>query len=242
MHALQVLVGLEIPLEEHHLVPVMESFCECQKLEEVFSIVNLMRSSDVHFTRETASQLTNCISSDIDKVDEAWSVLERMHQQGKPVDVVSLNAVIHAATLLNDLQRAIGTYKAFPDFGVKPTISTFNHLLSGCISTSHRALGDKLLSELRELNLVPDTQTFERVIILCLTQTVYEDAFFYLEEMKGQGYMPPLSVYTAIIRKCVVSGDVRWEVALDEMKECGYTVSPTLQFFIDTGGKMRSRV
>jgi pentatricopeptide repeat protein len=241
MHAVQVLIGLQVPLEEHHLAPVLEAFCERRMLEEAFSIVNLMRSSGVQCSPETALQLTNRICDNIDQVDEAWSILEKMKQQEKSVDVVSLNAIIHAAILLNDLQRAIGTYKAFSDFGVKPTISTFNHLLSGCISASHRELGDKLLSELRELGLVPDTITFERMVILCLTQTVYEDAFFYLEEMKGQGYMPPISVYTALIRKCVVSGDVRWKIALDEMKECGYAVSPTLQQFIDTGGKMQTR-
>jgi pentatricopeptide repeat protein len=241
MHALQVLFGLEVPLEEHHLAPVLEAFCERRMIEEAFSIVNLMRSSDVQFTQETALPLTNCICGHIDQVDEAWSILEKMHQEHKPVDVVSLNAIIHAAAILNDLQRAIGTYKAFANFDVQPTISTFNYLLSGCISASHRELGDKLLSELRELHLIPDTKTFERMIILCLTQTVYEDAFFYLEEMKGQGYLPPLSVYTALIRKCVVSGDVRWKIALDEMKECGFEVSPALQIFIDTGGNSRTK-
>lgn len=239
--ALQVLLRLQVPLEEHHFAPVLEAFCERRLLEESFSLINLMRASNIQFTPETASPIVNCISSHIDQVDEAWSVLEKMRSEGKPVDVVALNIVIHAAVLLNDLQRAIGTYKAFPDFDAKPAISTFNHLLSGCISASHRELGDKLLSDLRELNLVPDAQTFERMIILCLTQTVYEDAFFYLEEMKGQGYLPPQSVYVALIRKCVVSGDVRWKIALDEMKECGYEVSQALQHFIDTGGKMRTR-
>lgn len=241
MHALQILIGLQVPLAEHHIAPVLEAFCGRRMLEEAFSIVNLMRSSDVRCSPETALQLTKCISGDIDQVDEAWSILEKMNQEKKVVDVVSLNAIVHAAILLNDLQRAIGTYKAFGDFGVNADISTFNHLLSGCIFASHRELGDRLLSELRELGLVPDKVTFERMIVLCLTQTVYEDAFFYLEEMKGQGHMPPISVYTALIRKCVVSGDVRWKIALDEMKECGYEVLPNLQLFIDTGGKMRTR-
>ena len=241
VHVLQVLRRLQVPLEEYHLAPVLETFCQRRMLEEAFSIINLMRSSGVQLTPETALPITNCISAHIDQVDEAWSVIERMRQGGKPVDVLSLNVVIHAAVLLNDLQRAIGTYKAFPDFGVKPAISTFNHLLSGCISASHRELGDKLLSDLRELDLVPDSQTFERMIILCLTQTVYEDAFFYLEEMKGKGYLPPHSVYVALIKKCVVSGDLRWKIALDEMKECGYEVSQALQLFIDTSGKMRTR-
>jgi len=35
-----------------------------------------------------------------------------------------------------------------------------------------------------------------------LTQTNYEDAFFYLEEMKGQKMIPSLNIYESLIHKC----------------------------------------
>ncbi|KAF8585959.1 hypothetical protein K439DRAFT_1341990 [Ramaria rubella] len=232
MRALQMIIGMQVPLEEFHLAPVLEAFVKRGMVEEAFSIVNLMRSSEVQFTQNTASPILSCVGN-IDQVDEAWSVLENMHKQGKPVDVVSLNIIIQAAAQLNDLQRAIGTYKSFADFDVKPTIYTFNFLLIGCVAAQHRELGDKLLTELRELGLVPDSQTFENIIMLCLTQASYEDAFFYLEEMKAQGYLPPLSVYTALVKKCLTHNDFRWKIALEELTESGYPISPTLQNYID---------
>jgi pentatricopeptide repeat protein len=236
-----VIHALEVPIQEYHLVPVLEAFCKHRMLEDAFSIINLMRSSRVTVSQETAVPILACINNDVDEVDKAWAILEKMNKDDKLVDVVSLNVIIQASTQLNDLQRAVGTYKAYSDLGVKPSVVTFNILLSGCISASHRELGDKMLAELREQGLVPDAQTFERVILLCLTQTTYEDAFFYLEEMKGQGHPPPLSVYEALVKKCVVSGDMRWKLALEELRECGYRVSPYLQQFVDTGGKLSDR-
>ena len=242
LHALQMIHTMEAPIQEYHLVPILDAFCKHRMLKDAFSIVNLMRSNGINLTQETVVPILTCINHDVDEVDRAWAQLEKMHKDGKPVDVVSLNVIVQAATQLGDLQRAVGTYKAFPDLGVKPSVATFNIILSGCISASHRELGDKMLEELRAENLVPDAQTFERVILLCLTQTTYEDAFFYLEEMKGRGHPPPLSVYEALVKKCVVSGDARWKLALDELRESGYRVSRYLQHFVDTGGRLSDRV
>jgi hypothetical protein len=72
---------------------------------------------------------------------------------------------------------------------------------------------------------------------LCLTQTNYEDAFFYLEEMKEQKMDPTLNIYESLIRKCVTMGDTRYKLAVEELQECGYKVGKSLQAFIDTGGE-----
>ena len=97
-------------------------------------------------------------------------------------------------------------------------------------------LGDKLIAEMREAGISPDARTYERLIVLCLTQPTYEDAFYYLEEMKTLGLHPSHAVYEAIIRKLVSVGDTRYKIALEELKECGYPVSSRLESFISSGG------
>ena len=89
---------------------------------------------------------------------------------------------------------------------------------------------------MRAAGVKPDVRTYENMIWLCLSQSTYEDAFFYLEEMKSLGMVPPLIVYESIIRKLVTVGDTRYNIALEELKECGYEVSNRLQSFISSGG------
>ena len=151
--------------------------------------------------------------------------------------MAAFNCLIRASISLGDLQRAIGLYSSLSEFKVKPNVDTYNLLLGGCIATTHRELGDKLLLEMKEARVLPDPRTYERLIVLCLTQTNYEDAFFYLEEMKEQKMIPSLNIYESLIRKCVTMGDTRYQLAVEELKECGYKIHRSLQAFIDTGGQ-----
>jgi putative ATPase len=81
-----------------------------------------------------------------------------------------------------------------------------------------------VLTDLKANKIKPNQDTYENFIYLCLTQSNYEDAFFYLEEMKAAGFKPSASVYIALMDKCFESTDLRYQIALEEMEECGYTV------------------
>ena len=234
------LENLKIVWAEHHYAPVIEALCMAKKLEEAVAVLEVMRSKDIPPTLETAKPIYEMIRVDDSALDSAWDILEHMHEQGRKVDIVGLNLIIHASTFLNDLQRAIGTYKALESFNVKPNTETYNLLFSACIKAQHRQLADRLLLEMQEAKIKPDAETYKSIILLCLTQKTYEDAFFYLEEMKAQGIKPPQAIYEAIIRKTVSNGDTRWHLALEELKENGYEISRKLQQFIDSGGAAES--
>ncbi|KAI8972256.1 hypothetical protein BD414DRAFT_426061 [Trametes punicea] len=241
LDVLEVLKSIKIVWCEHHIAPVIESMCRHAEIKEAMIMLDYMRKNDIVPTLETAQPIFEIISKDADAVDNAWGQLEILREEGHNVDVVALNVVIQASVALQDLQRAVGTYKASANLGVKPNVDTYNLLLRGCIDARHRELGDRLLSDMKDAGIKPDVTTYERMIRLCLTQSTYEDAFFYLEEMKTLGMVPPLTVYEALIRKLVSVGDVRHKLALEELKECGYDVSPRLKSFIESGGAHDNR-
>lgn len=236
LDVISVLKKINIVWCEYHIAPVLEAMCRHGDLKEALIMLDFMRKSDITPSLETAEPILQLINKDTEAVDSAWGQLEMLHEEGSPVDVVALNVVIQAAVALNDLQRAIGTYKASANLGVTPNIDTFNLLLLGCVVARHRELGDRLLADLKAAGIRPDETTYERMVRLCLTQSMYEDAFFYLEEMKSLGMVPPRTVYEAVIRKLVSVGDVRYKLAVEELQECGYELSPRLKSFIDSGG------
>jgi pentatricopeptide repeat protein len=241
MDVLRALQTIGIDLQEYHFAPVIESFCRTNRIKEAFSILSLMTQHKVEPNSDTGHPIFETIRASTDAVDAAWDALEALHSEGQTVDITAVNVVIRASVALGDLQRAFGTYQTCAELGVKPTLDTYHFLLSGCIFAQHRELGNRLIAEMKEAKLKPDSRTYERLIVLCLTGDTYEDAFFYLEEMKAENLYPPLSVYEAIIQRCVLEKDARYGVAVQELEELGYRVSPELnRVILGDGGARHS--
>jgi pentatricopeptide repeat protein len=234
---LSMLDTLSVPVQEHHYASIIEALIKADQLQDAIAALRLMETHGIAPLETTARPIVNAIRQSTAKLDETWTILDTLHAQDeRGVSVIAINVYINAALQRGDLQRAVGIYKAASGYNVAPNVETFNLLLHGCVQAGHRELGDRFLQEMRAAGVKPDVRTYENMIWLCLSQSTYEDAFFYLEEMKGQGFLPGLKVYEGIVKKCVAQGDTRYTIALDEMKECGYKISPELRKFIDKGG------
>ncbi|KAI0030792.1 hypothetical protein K488DRAFT_53427 [Vararia minispora EC-137] len=237
--ALRALHQQGIHPEEHHLAPMVEVFARHDAYKDAFAVLCMLREGRITSSATTAQPIFARLQADASAMDAAWSALEELYNEGTHLSVTCVNVIIQAAVAHGDLQRAIGTYQLLPELGLKPTAETFNFLLSGAIAAEHRELGNRLMHDMKNASVVPDTQTYERFVVLCLGGASYEDAFFYLEEMKSQGHTPPRDVYEAIVRRCVYSRDERFQIALDEMKEMGYDVSENLQRFLERLGPQK---
>ena len=235
---LSLLTEHNVYLGEHHFSPLIEALCHRALIKDAFLAIMRMDAVGITPTMETTYPIFKYVIEDAERLETTCNHLEDLQQEVKtPFHVAAFNCLIQASISLGDLQRAIGLYNSLPEFKVKPNVDTYNLLLGGCIATTHRELGDKLLLEMKDAHVLPDARTYERLIVLCLTQTNYEDAFFYLEEMKEQKMVPGLNIYESLVRKCVAMGDTRYKLAVEELKECGYKVDKPLQIFIDTGGQ-----
>jgi pentatricopeptide repeat protein len=229
LDVLRVLKTIDVELQEYHFAPLIEAFCRTNRIKEALSTLTMIRQSNVEPNADTAHFIYETIRVDTHAIDAAWDALESLHADGQKIDITAVNVVIQASVALGDLQRAFGTYKMCTELGLKPTLDTYNFLLSGCIAARNRELGDRLVTELKEARIKPDARTYERLIVLCLSGETYEDAFFYLEEMKAEKLVPPRSVYEAIIQRCMLEKDDRYVLAVEELGECGYTVSEALE-------------
>jgi pentatricopeptide repeat protein len=226
---LEVLKTMGTKIQEFHFAPVIEAFCKANKLKETFQLLHLMRTYHIIPLPSTSLPLFENISRDVDRIDETYALVKQMKDGGEPIDISVLEVFLQAAIYQGDLQRALEIYESFPEFNVVPTIDTLNLLLVGCVAARHRVLGDKLLEMTKQKSIKPNVHTYEQIILLCLTQDTYEDAFFYLEEMKGAGFFPTLKIYEELVRKCVAFDDLRYKIALDEMRECRYPISEDLK-------------
>ncbi|THU95367.1 hypothetical protein K435DRAFT_779042 [Dendrothele bispora CBS 962.96] len=222
--ALRALKAAGIQWQEHHLAPLIESFVNAGQLKEALITLEIMHNADIPPLPTTLAPIFNFIKKDVDSLDAAWAVIDELHQE-RPIDVVVLNLLLEAAVALGDLQRTIGAYKSFSDYKVKANRETFYSLLRGCVSAGHRDLGDLILEDMKQAGVSRDKKIYELMVELCLSQDTYEDAFVFLEEMKAENFVPSADVYKTLIRKCLYSGDNRYHIAIEEMKEAGHKIS-----------------
>lgn len=214
-----------IAWQEYHLAALIEAFCRNNQLREALITLHIMRSNKITPLPSTSLPIIESIK-DVETLDSAWAIIDEIFKTKSGLDIDALKTIIRASVLLGDLQRAVGFYKSLSsDYGMLPDLTIFNTLFDGCIAARHRQLGDVLLDDMKKSTFIkPNEETYEKIIKLCLTQDVYEDAFFYLEEMKAAGFVPSRTVYETLVLKCRSMNDTRMDIALEEMLECGYSM------------------
>ncbi|KAK4688370.1 TRIAP1/MDM35 family protein, partial [Tremellales sp. Uapishka_1] len=235
--ALEYLTLLSVRPQEHHLAPLLEAFCRAGQVPDAIQVLSYIRSSGITPSMVTVQPIVVILSQDVQVLDQAFYALEDMHKAGTPLDITALNALIEASANLSDLQRARATQTAASDLGLIPDVDTFNLVLSACIAARHRPLGDTILSEMASNSINPNATTYERMILLCATQPTYEDAFYYLEKMKAEGFKPTYAAYEALIRKCAAVQDTRWNLVGEEMESVGHRMDRSLRDFVNKGGR-----
>ena len=230
--ALALLSSIDAPVQEKHLVALLESYVTAGQVPEALRVVASIRSTGLHPTLAAVESIVSVLSTP-EIVDQAFYGLEDMHKAGEVVDVVALNALILASARIKDLRRVRATQASLSSFGLRPDIDTFNSVLEGCINAEHSTLGGTVLSEMSNAGVTPDRITYEKLIKLCLIPADYEQAFFYLEKMKSEELRPSAAAYRSILVKCLVSNDRRWELVRQEMNVLGYRMDAATKRMID---------
>ncbi|TFK44626.1 hypothetical protein BDQ12DRAFT_594984 [Crucibulum laeve] len=237
---LRALDRIGVSQEEHHVASLIEAHVRGNQLKDAMLALQCACANNIQVGTGTILPILNLINRDIDGVDAASTVVDQLYKDGQHINVVLLQLILQAAVSLGDLQRAVGTYKSYAEYDVKPNLATFNVLLEGCVTAGHRQLGDLLLADMKAAKIKADCDTYENMVYLCLTQDIYEDAFFYLEEMKSAEHVPPPRVYEALAQKCIINDDSRYTLVLEEMRECGYQTSHKLRQLVKEKTSLQS--
>lgn len=239
VQALEMLARNSIQANEHHLNPLLEAYVNAGNIPAALKALSSMRSIGFELHANTLKPLVRRLNTP-ELIDSAFFTLEDMYKAGELVDIAALNALIEASVNIRDLPRVRSTQMAAPSLGLTPNIDTFNIVLLGCVTMSHRELGDTILSEMADAGIAPSRTTYERIITLALQPPNYEDAFYYLERMKADGHKPGYNIYRALIRKCALANDRRWTMVREELESLGYKLDDLLQRDLRDPSRIRS--
>ncbi|KAH8659178.1 hypothetical protein BGZ60DRAFT_382317 [Tricladium varicosporioides] len=173
----------------------------------------------------------------------AWEILKEQFESGHEVHTVVVNVVIEATIANGQFLEAMNFYKDLHNICKSgPNIDTFNVLLQGAEKAQNKDHAMFLASEMLALGVKADFLTYDRLIMICLREDDYEDAFNYLHEMIAvgkdkfengmKGWWVRCGTATELARRCIKEGDTRASHIIEGMRQRG-KYNPTYTYYAD---------
>lgn len=224
----RVLTSRMSKLDVHHYEALISAYANSSDFNTALQILSIMKKARLEPTEATTRPIFENLSKAEILPSQAFKILRSLPKHDQAIPIAAVNVMIEACVAHGELKEAINLYKRLHENCPSgPNTATFNALLQGCSKSSgNKDLAMFLASEMAALGIQPNVLTYDRLILVCLTEDDYEDAFRYLEEMKSmfEGSELRPGTFNALIKKCVAAGDKRTWGVLEEMHSRGQNV------------------
>lgn len=224
----RVLVNRTSKLDVHHYEALISAYASSSDLKSALQVLIIMKRARLEPGEATTRPIYDSLCKAEKLPSQAFRILQTLHKDGQTIPTAAANVIIEASVAHGHLEEAIRVYKTLHELcSSGPNTATFNALLQGCSkSPGNKDLAMFLASEMAALGIRPDVLTYDRLVLVCLTEEDYEDAFLYLDEMKGmfEGSELRMGTFNALIRRCIAARDKRVWSMLNEMQNKGHNV------------------
>ena len=198
------------PIQLHHYEALLETYVVAKDLCTALTLLATMKASGCPPSEASARPVYMYLCQSPSLPAKALSILKDFRNQDRQVPIQAVNAVMQAQVTHNDLESALEIYKSLHTVSphLSPDTATYNILFRGCVKNGRKDLAMFLASEMVALKVRPDTLTYDRLILVCLSsETSTEDAWRYFEEMHGLGWWPRDGTVVALVRRACEAGE-----------------------------------
>lgn len=222
-----------------HYEMLLEAYVRSGDIYTALTVLCIMKKAKVLPDDRATRTLTKYLEQSSDLSAQAFSILQDLEGRDRDIPTAACNSVLEATIESIGLEAAIEQYKTLHQLSPEgPNTNTFNILLSGCKTDHRKDTAMFLASEMLALKVKPDMLTYDHLLLICLQEDDYRDAFRYYNEMRELGLIPRRGTLQAMVRKCGEVGDERaWEI-LDAMKDMGFNHAKLTQWLVDNGKGM----
>ncbi|KAL6129222.1 hypothetical protein ACLB2K_072575 [Fragaria x ananassa] len=164
-------------------------------VDEMFELGLTCSLEALHSVLQASSE--NC---DFNLVHQIYSVIKRGNL--KP-NGETFRSMINLCVKMKDYEGAYSMLRDLEKMRVTPTTAMYNAIMVGYFREKNMSRGLKVLKEMKEANLQPDSQTFSHLITNCNSE---EDINMYYKEMKQSGIHATKQVFMALINAYAACG------------------------------------
>ncbi|KAH9578917.1 Pentatricopeptide repeat [Trypanosoma melophagium] len=139
------------------------------------------------------------------------AVLERMHAEAIPLNVVTYNLLMERVVSFPDdiifkLYEEIKEEALKENSSVQPDLTTYQLLFRACERKAQYNRAFILYKQLRDLmHIIPDSPTYDTLLGFCAAVQDVAQASYFLEEMKQNGVIPDANTYNCLMSVLVES-------------------------------------
>jgi len=205
----------------HHYELLMSAHLGAGDLRTALTILCIMHSVQLNPDLETLSALRAYLFSDPSAPQNAFELLKQLATE-RDVPTVAVNAIIMSLVDHNRHADVISTYKSLHQLSTAgPNVHTFNALFRSCHRNNDKRTAMFFAAEMVELKIKPDALTYDRLVLVCIREANYEDAWRYYGEMTQAGYVPRLGTFVTMVQVCADAKDERALELVERMVELG---------------------
>ncbi|CAG8951991.1 hypothetical protein HYFRA_00000726 [Hymenoscyphus fraxineus] len=218
-------------LSSFHFEALLAAYTGAEDLTTAFRILNIMEKAKIKPESASTRPIYTYLSQSPSRPKQAWHVIQDLFTQGHPIHVAAVNVIIEGAIANDSFEEAMGYYKELHKFCAKgPSTETFNIIFQGAEKCENmKSTAMFLVKEMIAAGVKADFLTYDRLILICLKEDDYEDAFRYLDEMievgkdkfeNGQkGWWMRRGTAGLMVRRCAEKGDERAKLILDQISK-----------------------
>ncbi|KAI9783818.1 MAG: hypothetical protein M1839_003154 [Geoglossum umbratile] len=234
----RVLSNRSVKFEMHHYEALLEAYAGGGDVKSALTVLCAMGDSGIEPSEASTRAIYKSLREQPEGPKEAFEVLRLLRKNGRTIPIIAVNCILDASSFQGNAMLALEHYKQLrglcPD---GPNTTTFNLLVRACGVSHRKDLALFLVSEMQALGVSPDSLTYDRLLLVCLQEGDYEDAFKYLGEMEKRGWAPRPGTWKALVAKCAAAGDRRaWEL-IDRMDERGLDTVKICDWLNEVWGK-----
>ncbi|XP_028800907.1 pentatricopeptide repeat-containing protein At1g10910, chloroplastic isoform X1 [Neltuma alba] len=208
-------------LKVQDLNAILRNFGQLNRLQDVTQLFVWMQesrklnaSSYISFIKFMGNNL------DALKVVEIYNSIQ---DEAPKTNVYLCNSVLSFLVRKGKFDSSIKLFEKMKEDGLMPDVVTYSTLLAGCIKAKDgysKAL--ELIQDLQLKRLRMDDVIYGAILAVCASNSKWEEAEFYFNQMKDQGLSPNHYHYSSLLNAYSVCGDYKKAYELvQDMKSAG---------------------
>lgn len=207
-------------LTQYQYEMLVDTYVQARDIEKAASVLCVMHENGFAADEHSTRRLFRWARREIDRPKSLFGILRGLARACRQVPLALVHVAMEASLYQKDVELAIEQYKALNSVCPGgPATETFNVLLRHLHGRKDLAM--YLVAEMVERGIQPDHLTHDRLLLVCLVEEDYEDAFTQYREMRKRGFTPRGGTFAVLAKRCAAAGDERaWQV-LSMMADCG---------------------
>ncbi|ETS83257.1 hypothetical protein PFICI_05133 [Pestalotiopsis fici W106-1] len=235
---IQQLLDRGVKLGMHHFEPLLEIQSADQEIQQALSTICLMSKAGHVPDRSSTRSVVAQLQSTPKLAEEAVGLLHDL-KKSMQVPIAAFNVVLEATLLTRGFPAGLDLYRSIGRIcSVKPSLETYNLLLQHCDVPKFMRF---LVAEMEAFSIAPDEAAFDRMIFISTSNTNYEPAFRYLEQMvsnktdeESSGWWISRPTALSLLRRAISAKDNRTQGLMEECEKRGIIDQADIEVLMNT--------